>query len=43
MKRQIMGREVVGAVTDGQLDFGAWEPIFYREFDGRRKKEYCWK
>ena len=38
MKRQIMGREVVVAVTDGELDFGTWERIFYGEFDGRRKK-----
>lgn len=38
MKRQIMGREVVVAVTGGQLDFGTWERIFYGEFDGRRKK-----
>lgn len=38
MKRQIMGREVVVAVTKGQLDFGPWEQIFYGEFDGRRKK-----
>jgi thiamine phosphate synthase YjbQ (UPF0047 family) len=38
MKRQIMGREVVVAVTDGGLDFGTWERIFYGEFDGRRKK-----
>ena len=38
MKRQIMGREVVCAVTDGQLDFGPWEQIFYGEFDGRRRK-----
>jgi secondary thiamine-phosphate synthase enzyme len=38
MKRQIMGREVVVAVTNGQLDFGTWEQIFYGEFDGRRKK-----
>ncbi len=37
-KRQIMGREVVVAITDGQLDFGPWEQIFYGEFDGRRKK-----
>ena len=37
-KRQIMGREVVVAVTDGQLDFGTWEQIFYGEFDGRRRK-----
>lgn len=38
LKRQIMGREVVVAVTDGQLDFGPWEQIFYAEFDGRRRK-----
>ena len=38
MKRQIMGREVVVAVTGGALDFGTWERIFYGEFDGRRKK-----
>lgn len=38
LKRQIMGREVVVAVTDGHLDFGPWEQIFYGEFDGRRKK-----
>ncbi|MFC2130057.1 secondary thiamine-phosphate synthase enzyme YjbQ [Bacteroidota bacterium] len=38
MKRQIMGREVVVAVTDGKLDFGTWERIFYGEFDGKRKK-----
>lgn len=38
MKRQIMGREVVVAITDGKLDFGPWEQIFYGEFDGRRKK-----
>ncbi len=38
MKRQIMGREVVVAVTGGRLDFGPWEQIFYGEFDGRRKK-----
>jgi secondary thiamine-phosphate synthase enzyme len=38
MKRQIMGREVVVAVTEGRLDFGTWERIFYGEFDGRRKK-----
>ena len=38
MKRQIMGREVVCAVTEGQLDFGPWEQIFYGEFDGKRKK-----
>ena len=38
IKRQIMGREVVVAVTSGKLDFGPWEQIFYGEFDGRRKK-----
>jgi secondary thiamine-phosphate synthase enzyme len=38
MKRQIMGREVVVAVTNGQLDFGTWEQIFYGEFDGKRRK-----
>ena len=38
MKRQIMGREVVVAITNGTLDFGTWEQIFYGEFDGRRKK-----
>ncbi len=37
-KRQIMGREVVVAITDGALDFGTWERIFYGEFDGRRRK-----
>jgi secondary thiamine-phosphate synthase enzyme len=37
-KRQIMGREVVVAVTDGRLDFGPWEQVFYGEFDGRRPK-----
>jgi secondary thiamine-phosphate synthase enzyme len=37
-KRQIMGREVVVAITDGKLDFGPWEQIFYGEFDGRRSK-----
>ena len=37
-KRQVMGREVVIAVTDGQLHFGTWERIFYGEFDGRRRK-----
>ena len=39
MKRQIMGREGVVAVTDGKLDFGTWERIFYGEFDGQRKKK----
>ncbi|MBX7136894.1 MAG: secondary thiamine-phosphate synthase enzyme YjbQ [Oligoflexia bacterium] len=38
MKRQLMGREVVVAITKGKLDFGTWEQIFYGEFDGRRKK-----
>jgi secondary thiamine-phosphate synthase enzyme len=38
MKRQIMGREVVVAITGGKLDFGPWEQIFYGEFDGRRSK-----
>lgn len=38
IKRQIMGREVTVAITNGQLDFGPWEQIFYGEFDGRRRK-----
>jgi secondary thiamine-phosphate synthase enzyme len=38
VKRQLMGREVVVAVTEGRLDFGPWEQIFYGEFDGRRRK-----
>ncbi|GAB4491349.1 MAG: secondary thiamine-phosphate synthase enzyme YjbQ [Anaerolineales bacterium] len=38
LKRQVMGREVVVAVTNGKLDFGPWEQIFYGEFDGRRQK-----
>lgn len=38
LKRQIMGREVVVAITQGKLDFGPWEQIFYGEFDGRRRK-----
>lgn len=38
IKRQFMGREVVVAVTEGRLDFGTWERIFYAEFDGRRRK-----
>lgn len=38
LKRTIMGREVVVAITDGRLDFGPWEQIFYGEFDGQRKK-----
>jgi secondary thiamine-phosphate synthase enzyme len=38
LRRQIMGREVVVAITNGELDFGTWEQIFYGEFDGRRRK-----
>ena len=38
LKRQIMGREVIAAITNGNLDFGPWEQIFYGEFDGRRNK-----
>jgi secondary thiamine-phosphate synthase enzyme len=38
LKRQLMGREVVVAITGGELDFGPWEQIFYGEFDGRRRK-----
>ena len=38
IKRQVMGREVVVAITEGNLDFGTWEQIFYGEFDGRRRK-----
>ncbi|HHD83091.1 MAG TPA: YjbQ family protein [Bacteroidetes bacterium] len=38
LKRTVMGREVVVAVTDGKLDFGPWEQIFYGEFDGKRRK-----
>ncbi len=38
LKRQIMGRSIVAAITDGALDFGPWEQIFYGEFDGRRRK-----
>ncbi|MBM2814938.1 MAG: hypothetical protein HW421_1700 [Ignavibacteria bacterium] len=38
LKRQVMGREVVVAITEGQLDFGPWEQIFYGEFDGKRTK-----
>ena len=38
IKRQLMGREVVVAVTNGRLDFGTWEQIFYAEFDGKRRK-----
>ena len=43
MKRQIMGREGVVAITDGKLDFGPWEQIFYGEFDGRRAKPVLFK
>ena len=43
MKRQIMGREVVVAITNGRLDFGPWEQIFYGEFDGKRPKRYLIK
>ena len=43
MKRQIMGREVVVAVTDGRLDLGPWEQIFYGEFDGKRRKRVLLK
>jgi len=39
LKRQIMGREIVAAVTNGKLDFGTWEQIFYGEFEGRRRKK----
>jgi secondary thiamine-phosphate synthase enzyme len=38
LKRSVMGREVVAAITGGKLDFGPWEQIFYAEFDGNRKK-----
>ena len=38
LKRQIMGRDVTVAITNGRLDFGPWEQIFYGEFDGRRRK-----
>ncbi len=38
IKRQVMGREVVVALTEGELDFGTWEQVFYGEFDGRRRK-----
>jgi secondary thiamine-phosphate synthase enzyme len=43
LKRQVMGREVVVAVTGGRLDFGPWEQIFYGEFDGKRPKRYLIK
>ncbi len=39
LKRQVMGREVVAAITDGKLDFGTWEQIFYGEYDGKRSKK----
>ena len=39
LKRQVMGREVVVAITTGRLDFGPWEQIFYGEFDGQRTKK----
>ena len=38
LKRTVMGREIVAAITNGQLDFGPWEQIFYGEFDGKRRK-----
>jgi thiamine phosphate synthase YjbQ (UPF0047 family) len=38
LKRQVMGREVVVAITDGRFDFGPWEQVFYGEFDGRRRQ-----
>jgi secondary thiamine-phosphate synthase enzyme len=43
LKRQVMGREVVVAITDGELDFGPWEQIFYGEFDGQRNKKILLK
>lgn len=43
LKRQVMGREVVVAITEGRLDFGPWEQIFYGEFDGRRRKRVLLK
>ena len=43
LKRQIMGREVVVAITNSELDFGPWEQIFYGEFDGKRPKRYLIK
>ncbi len=43
LKRQVMGREVVVAITGGKLDFGPWEQIFYGEFDGRRRKRVLGK
>ncbi len=43
LKRTIMGREVVVAITDGKMDFGPWEQIFYGEFDGKRKKRFLIK
>ena len=43
LKRSVMGREVVVAITDGKLDFGPWEQVFYGEFDGRRRKRVLCK
>ena len=43
LKRTIMGREVVVSITDGKMDFGPWEQIFYGEFDGKRKKRFLIK
>ena len=43
LKRQVMGREVVVAISNGRLDFGPWEQIFYGEFDGKRPKRYLIK
>lgn len=43
LKRQVMGREVVVAITDGKLDLGPWEQIFYGEYDGKRKKRVLCK
>ena len=43
LKRQVMGREVVVAITNGKLDFGPWEQIFYGEFDGKRRKRFLVK
>lgn len=43
LKRQVMGREVVVAITNGKLDFGPWEQIFYGEFDGKRRKRVLLK
>ncbi len=43
LKRTVMGREVVVSITDGKMDFGPWEQIFYGEFDGKRKKRFLIK